>query len=130
MEVTNNKPSKKYAGWQYKEAHFFFKKKDGYYNQYADYVVLADKDNGSIVLNNTVEIENGSYMCKVVCYDYNGNKSDSSEIEFDLISTIKIVPEKLFTNDLVTPFKWLITKSQECEAVSYTHLTLPTKLEV
>lgn len=119
MEVTNNKPSKKYAGWQYKEAHFFFKKKDGYYNQYADYVVLADKDNGSIVLNNTVEIENGSYMCKVVCYDYNGNKSDSSEIEFDLISTIKIIPEKLFTNDLVTPFKWLITKSQECEGFYY-----------
>ena len=117
--ITNNDQSNKYAGWQFKEVHFFFRKKGALYNEYPDYVVLASKDDGSIVLNNNTSIENGEYECKVIAYDYNGNSSDSYEFSFELISEIKIEPESLFTNKVDSKFLWRIKKSQDSEGFYY-----------
>lgn len=119
FQITNNMLSEKYAGWKFKEVHFFFKKLDEYYNEYADYVVLAEKEDGSIILNNTAEIENGEYECKIVAYDYAANASEPYIFQFELISEIKITPEKLFTNDLLNKFKWKIQKSQDSEGFYY-----------
>lgn len=115
MSITNNEQSLKYAGWNFKEAHFYFKKKNALYNDYADYVILASKDDGSIVLNNTVGVENGEYDCKVVAYDYNGNASDPFEFSFKLISEMQVKPHKLFSNQAEEKFKWHILKSQDSE---------------
>lgn len=117
--VTNNAQSNKYAGWIFKEAHFFFKKPTAIYNEYADYVVLASKDDGSIVLNNNTEIENGEYDCKVITYDYFGNPSDPYEFHFKLTAELKIQPEVLFTNKVDVPFKWNITKAEDSEGFYY-----------
>lgn len=119
FQITNNALSEKYAGWKFKEVHFFFKKLDEYYNEYADYVVLAEKEDGDIILNNTAEIENGEYECKIVAYDYAANASEPYIFQFELISEIKITPEKLFTNDLLSKFKWKILKSQDSEGFYY-----------
>lgn len=119
LTITNNEQSEKYAGWNFKEAHFFLKKTNSLYNEYADYVVIASKEDGSIVLNNNTEIENGEYDCKVVTYDYFGNQSDPFEFNFKLISEIKIEPEVLFTNKVDSKFIWNIKKSQDSEGFYY-----------
>ena len=115
MNITNNKLNEKYAGWNYKEAHFYFKTKISGYNNYPDYVIQASKENGLISFKNTLSIENNSYECKVIAYDYAGNASIPYIFEFDLLSEMSIVPEVLFTNELEKPIKWLITKSQDSE---------------
>lgn len=117
--VTNNYQSTKYAGWNFKEAHFFFKKPNSLYNEYPDYVVIASKEDGSIVLNNNTEIENGEYSCKVIAYDYFGNESKAFEFDFKLISEIVITPEALFTNKVDSKFIWNIKKSQDSEGFYY-----------
>lgn len=115
MNIVNNEINKKYAGWNYKEAHFFFKKIDSAYNDYPDYVMQASKETGIISFKNTLAIENGNYECKVICYDYSGNASDPYIFEFELISHMSATPEVLFTNKLTQPMKWEIKKSQDSE---------------
>lgn len=122
IEVTNNGKSKSYAGWKYKEVHFFFKNKFGtsVYNSFPDYVVQANKTDGKILLRNTVSIENSEYDCKVIAYDYSGNASDPYEFSFEVISEISIEPEKLFTNELEkTDFVWTIQKSEDSDGFYY-----------
>lgn len=115
MNIVNNEINKKYAGWNYKEAHFYFKKIDVSYNDYPDYVIQSSKETGMISFKNTLAIENGSYECKVIAYDYSGNASDTYTFAFDLISNITITPEVLFTNQLTKPIKWEIKKSQDSD---------------
>lgn len=115
MNIVNNEINKKYAGWNYKEAHFFFKKNDTAYNEYPDYVVQASRENGIVNFKNTLSIENGNYECKVIAYDYAGNASLPYIFEFELISHMSATPETLFTNQLTKPFKWEIKKSQDSD---------------
>lgn len=115
MNIVNNEINKKYAGWNYKEAHFFFKKIDSSYNDYPDYVILSSKETGMISFKNTLAIENAKYECKVICYDYSGNASEPYVFEFELISDMSATPELLFTNKLTSPMKWEIKKSQDSE---------------
>lgn len=115
MDIVNNEINKKYAGWNYKEAHFFFRKNDSSYNEYPDYVIQASKETGIISFKNTLAIENSLYECKVICYDYAGNASDPYIFDFNLISHMSAIPEVLFTNKLTKPIKWEIKKSQDSE---------------
>ena len=115
MNVINNKLNKKYAGWNYKEVHFYFRKITSGYNDYPDYVIQASKENGLITFKNTLPIENNNYECKVIAYDYAGNESDPYIFEFELLSKMKVEPELLFTNVLDKPIRWTITKSQDSE---------------
>lgn len=115
MNIVNNEINKKYAGWNYKEAHFFFKKTDAGYVDYPDYVIQASKETGIISFKNTVPIENSDYVCKIIAYDYAGNVSDPYEFEFSLISHMSATPEVIFTNKLTKPVKWEIKKSQDSE---------------
>lgn len=115
MEILNNSASEDYAGWKFKESHFYFKVDRTAYKEYPDYVVQADITNGSLILNNTQSIENGNYTCKVINYDYAGNASEPTEFTFKLSAEFKITPEKLYTNDVNGLFKWTIKKPQDVQ---------------
>lgn len=115
MNIVNNEINKKYAGWNYKEAHFYFRKTNSGYNNYPDYVIQASKETGMISFKNTLAIENSDYECKVIAYDYVGNASEPYIFEFSLISHMSATPEALFTNKLTKPLKWEIKKSQDSE---------------
>lgn len=123
IEVTNNAKSDRYAGWKFKEVHFFFKnKRDDYavYNSFPDYVVQANSSDGKIILRNTAMIENSEYMCKVVAYDYAGNASEPYEFQFNVVAEIKITPSYKFTNRLEQQdFLWKILKTQDSDGFYY-----------
>jgi hypothetical protein len=119
MEVTNNGQSDKYAGWKFKESHFYFRSENNAYNPYPTYVIQTNMNDGSIVLNNTSAIENGEYECKVINYDYAGNASEATIFKFILKSEIKITPQVLFTNELDTKFIWYIEKAQDSDGFYY-----------
>ncbi|MGL4998265.1 MAG: hypothetical protein ACRC5T_04790, partial [Cetobacterium sp.] len=120
LKVINNKMSKNYSGWQYKEAHFYFaKEENGTYDSYPTYVVQSDKSNGDLKLKNGVQIENGEYKCKVVCYDYSGNASEETEFSFTMKNNITITPQELFSNKTKEKFKWYIKKPEDSEGFFY-----------
>ena len=119
IEVTNNDLSQKYAGWKFKETHFFFRTLDVPFLQFADYVIQTNVSDGSIVFKNSTPIENGDYECKVVNYDYAGNASEPHIFKFQLRSEIKITPHALFTNKPRQTMDWQILKSQDSEGFYY-----------
>lgn len=119
LEVTNNDLSQKYAGWRFKETHFFFRTLDVPFLQFADYVIQTNVSDGSIVMKNAVAIENGDYECKVINYDYAGNASEPHIFKFKLRSEIKITPHALFTNNPRASMNWQILKSQDSEGFYY-----------
>jgi hypothetical protein len=119
MNVVNNSVSDKYAGWKFKEVHFYFRLEENLFKDYPDYVAQSSLEDGDIVMRNTVAIENGVYQCKVIGYDYSGNASASLLIDFELNAKIKISPEVLFVNELDTEFEWTITKPDNCEGFYY-----------
>lgn len=119
IEVTNNDLSQKYAGWKFKETHFFFRTMDIPFLQFADYVVQTNISDGSIVFKNSTPIENGDYECKVINYDYSGNASEPHIFKFKLRSEIKITPYSIFTNKPRQSMSWSIKKSQDSEGFYY-----------
>lgn len=119
IDILNNAESKEYRGYMYKEVHFFFKHQNQEFNPYPDYVVQSNKNDGTIILKNSVPIENGYYSCKIVAYDYSGNASDPVLFDFKLKSDIKIIPQELFTNKIDSSFKWKIYKSQDSNGFKY-----------
>ena len=119
IEVTNNDLSSKYAGWKFKETHFFFRTLDVPFLPFADYVIQTNISDGSIVMKNNVPIENGDYECKVINYDYAGNASEPHIFQFKLRSEIKITPYEIFTNKPRQNMKWKFKKSQDSEGFYY-----------
>ncbi|MGL5715924.1 MAG: hypothetical protein ACRCX2_23110 [Paraclostridium sp.] len=115
IEVTNNDLSQKYAGWKFKETHFFFRTLETPFLQFADYIIQTDVSDGSIVFKNNTAIENGDYECKIVNYDYSGNASEPHIFKFKLRSEIKITPYSLFSNKPRQKMSWEIKKSQDSE---------------
>ena len=119
IEITNNKRSESYSGWNYKEAHFYFRPIKSVYNSYPDYVIQSDKENGTISFKNNVAMENGEYECKIIAYDNSGNASDPYIFTFTLLSEMVVIPEYLFTNKPYIPMKWKIKKSQDSDGFYY-----------
>lgn len=119
LEIINNKRSESYVGWNFKEAHFYFRPIKSVFNEYPDYVVQSDKENGTISFKNNVAMENGEYECKIIVYDNSGNASDSYSFTFKLLSEMKVIPETLFTNKPYAPMKWKIKKSQDSDGFYY-----------
>ncbi|MGL6101308.1 MAG: hypothetical protein ACRC0G_17015, partial [Fusobacteriaceae bacterium] len=119
IEVTNNDLSQKYAGWKFKETHFFFRTLEVPFLQFADYVIQTDVSDGSIVFKNSTAIENGDYECKIINYDYSGNASEPHVFKFKLRSEIKITPFAAFTNKPRQKMSWEIKKSQDSEGFFY-----------
>lgn len=119
IEITNNKRSEKYSGWNFKEAHFYIRPLNSVYNDYPDYVVQSDKENGTISFKNNVAMENGLYECKVIAYDNSGNASDPYLFCFKLASQMDVIPEFLFTNKPYVPMKWKVKKSQDSDGFYY-----------
>ena len=112
---------KKYAGWNFREVHFFFKTNtaESNYNTYPDYVIQASKEYGTIRMNNITPFDVGDYKCKMVAYDYSGNASDNTEFEFSLIPEMVIRPEKDLTNNIYETFRWDIRKSEDSDGYFY-----------
>ncbi|MGL5963061.1 MAG: hypothetical protein ACRCZ2_01485 [Fusobacteriaceae bacterium] len=119
IEVTNNDLSQKYAGWKFKETHFFFRTMETPFLQFADYIIQTDVSDGSIVFKNNSPIENGDYECKIINYDYSGNASEPHVFKFKLRSEIKITPYSLYTNKPRQKMSWEIKKSQDSEGFFY-----------
>ncbi|MGL5716656.1 MAG: hypothetical protein ACRCX2_26815, partial [Paraclostridium sp.] len=119
IDILNNEFSTEYNGYKFKEVHFFFKHDNQEFNASPDYVIQSNKNDGTIILKNSVPIENGHYSCKIVSYDYCGNASDPVIFDFTLKSEIKIIPQELFTNKIDKSFKWKILKSQDSNGFKY-----------
>lgn len=119
MEIINNKRSENYAGWNFKEAHFYFRPIKSVYNSYPDYVVQSDKENGTISFKNNIAMENGEFECKVFVYDNCGNVSEPYIFTFKLLSEMIVIPEMLFTNKPYNPMKWKVKKSQDSDGFYY-----------
>lgn len=119
LDIINNKKSESYSGWNFKEAHFYFRPIKSIYNAYPDYVVQSDKENGIISFKNNIAMENGEYECKIITYDNSGNSSDPYIFKFKLLSEMYVIPEKLFTNKPYVPMKWKVKKSLESDGFFY-----------
>lgn len=121
IDIINNARSEKYAGWNFREVHFFFKTNttESNYNTYPDYVIQASKEYGTIRMNNVTPFDVGDYKCKMVAYDYSGNASDNTEFEFSLIPEMVIRPEKDLTNNIYETFRWDIRKSEDSDGYFY-----------
>ena len=121
IDIINNSKSERYAGWDFREVHFFFKTNDSQsvYNNYPDYLIQASKEYGTIRMTNITPFDVGNYKCKIIAYDYAGNPSDINEFEFNLIPEMIVRPEKELTNNIYEKFRWDIRKSENSDGYFY-----------